>query len=98
VMGNPLFLAFEKAVQGMEVGAEALVSASGGRAILPLPCSAQHECLVPESISRHDGREGLHCQTVVRATADRGEAARRPKGSPTWQTRRLCVTPWRILE
>lgn len=29
-MGNPLFLAFDKAVQGMVVGDQALVSASGG--------------------------------------------------------------------
>lgn len=68
VMGNPLFLAFDKAVQGMVIGEEALVSASGGEydpnLLFKVPMSHPEVRRLQEELDQ-PGKGGLHPGATV---------------------------------
>lgn len=68
VMGNPLFLAFDKAVQGMVIGEEALVSASGGEynpnLLFKVPMSHPEVRRLEEELDQ-PGKGGLHPGATV---------------------------------
>ena len=68
-MGNPLFLAFDKAVRGMVVGDQALVSASGGEydpnLLFKVPTSHPEVARLREELDQ-PGKGGLHPGATVR--------------------------------
>jgi FKBP-type peptidyl-prolyl cis-trans isomerase 2 len=68
VMGNPLFLAFEKAVIGMVVGDQALVSASGGEydpnLLFKVPMGHPEVQRLQEELDQ-PGKGGLHPGATV---------------------------------
>ena len=68
VMGNPLFLAFDKAVQGMIVGEEALVNASGGdydpNLLFKVPMNHPEVMRLQEELDQ-PGKGGLHPGATV---------------------------------
>uniref|UniRef100_A0A7S0SGF2 peptidylprolyl isomerase n=1 Tax=Mantoniella antarctica TaxID=81844 RepID=A0A7S0SGF2_9CHLO len=67
-MGNPLFLAFDKAVQGMVVGDQALVSASGGKydpsLLFKVPMNHPEVQRLVEELDQ-PGKGGLHPGATV---------------------------------
>jgi hypothetical protein len=73
VMGNPLFLAFDKAVRGMVVGDQAVVSASGGeydpKLLFKVPTSHPEVARLREELDQ-PGKGGLHPGATVRDRLD----------------------------
>lgn len=67
-MGNPLFLAFDKAVKGMVVGDQALVNASGGEynpdLLFKVPMSHPEVMRLMEELDQ-PGKGGLHPGATV---------------------------------
>mmetsp|Transcript_6358 Transcript_6358/g.16181 ORF Transcript_6358/g.16181 Transcript_6358/m.16181 type:complete len:268 (-) Transcript_6358:201-1004(-) len=79
VMGNPLFLAFDKAVQGMVVGDSALVSASGGAydpdLLFKVPLSHPEVLRLQEELDQ-PGKGGLHAGATVALSNGRAAVIR----------------------